>query len=382
MSADARPLVVHVIHRLDIGGLENGLVNLINFLPEAKYRHAVICLTTASTFAARIRRPDVEIVELRKRPGKDFTAYARLYSHLRRLRPAIVHTRNVGTVDCQAIAWAARVRGRIHGEQGWDIGDLHGRSPRYRLLRRLARPFVRTYITVSRDLADWLATEIGVPARRIRQIYSGVDLARFRPREAAAVPPWPPGFLPAGGVVIGTVGRMERVKNTVGLVRAFARLLDAVPSCRDRARLVLVGAGEQRNAVEAAVAAANLGDLVWMPGARDDVAALLPHFDVFALPSLNEGVSNTILEAMACAVPVVASRVGGTPEVVRHGETGLLYEAEDDAAAAAALAEYVRSPALRSAHGRRARELVVERHSIESMMRGYEAAYDQAMAER
>jgi len=112
MRAAARvPLVAHIIHRLDIGGLENGLVNLINVTPPERYRHAIVCLSGFSPeFRSRIRRTDVQVTSVDKRPGKDPRAYLRVWRELRRLRPEIVHTRNIGTIDMQWIACAARVR--------------------------------------------------------------------------------------------------------------------------------------------------------------------------------------------------------------------------------------------------------------------------------
>ncbi|HSC05306.1 MAG TPA: glycosyltransferase, partial [Steroidobacteraceae bacterium] len=163
------PLVVHIVHRLDVGGLENGLVNLINHLPAARYRHAIVCLTEATDFRRRIRRADVEVHALGKRPGKDPGAYWRLWKLLRALRPDIVHTRNLATLDCQFVAALAGIRGRVHGEHGWDVYDLHGTSSRYRLLRRAAARVVGRFVTMSRDLERWLVSDVGVPARNVTQ---------------------------------------------------------------------------------------------------------------------------------------------------------------------------------------------------------------------
>ncbi|HMV40438.1 MAG TPA: glycosyltransferase, partial [Plasticicumulans sp.] len=124
----ATRLVAHVVHRLTVGGLENGVVNLINHLPADRFRHVVICMTDHTGFAARIRRADVGIIDLHKRPGHDAGLYLRLYRTLRRLRPDVVHTRNLGTQEALAIAWLAGVRGRVHGEHGWN-GPGPGAEP-------------------------------------------------------------------------------------------------------------------------------------------------------------------------------------------------------------------------------------------------------------
>jgi sugar transferase (PEP-CTERM/EpsH1 system associated) len=376
MPAALPPLVMHVVHRLDVGGLENGLVNLINRMEPARYRHAVVCLTGYSEFAKRIQRPAVPLIALNKQPGKDPGCYWRLGRTIRRLKPDVVHTRNLGTLDMQFVAALCAVRGRVHGEHGWDVYDLHGKHPRYLRLRRAARRCVKRYVAMSRDLAQWLQASVGVPETRITQIYSGVDTERFRPRRDSDPPMWPAGFAAANAIVIGTVGRQEQVKNPLGLVRAFAALVEAVPDLAARLRLVLVGGGPLAEPIARQAAQLGVADRIWLPGSRDDVNEILRQFDIFVLPSLNEGISNTILEAMACAVPVVASRVGGTPEVVREGRTGLLYSTQDETELTLRLQAYVEDAALRREHGRQARAIVEQHHSLDSMVRNYLDVYD------
>jgi glycosyltransferase involved in cell wall biosynthesis len=169
-----------VIYRLDYGGLENGLVNLLNHLPRDRYRHAVVCLAGFGAMRDRIVRDDVQVVSIDKRPGKDFPSYLRLWKLLRTLRPDIVHTRNLGTVDLQWVAWAAGVRRRIHGEHGWESTDPTVRDPHYRRVRRACRPVIQRWVAMSRDIAAWLEQSIGVNARVVRQLYD-VDTRRFRP---------------------------------------------------------------------------------------------------------------------------------------------------------------------------------------------------------
>jgi glycosyltransferase involved in cell wall biosynthesis len=173
---------------------------------------------------------------------------------------------------------------------------------------------------------------------------------------------------------------MEPVKNPLGLVRAFARLVDAVPGSRAALRLVFVGTGPLKGEVETAIAAAGLQDIVWLAGGRNDVPDLVRHFDVFVLPSLNEGISNTLLEAMASGLPVIAGRVGGNPEIVREGETGALYSVDDDHALVEVLRRYVTEAELRRRQGARAREVAEDRHSLTSMVNAYLHVYDSVVA--
>ncbi len=183
------PLIVHVVYRFDVGGLENGLVNLINRLPPQSWRHAIVSLTDIDEgFAARITRNDVRYVALGKGSGHAFRLYPRLFRIFRELKPAIVHTRNLAALEASAPAWAANVPARVHGEHGRDVGDLDGSSRRYQWVRRAFRPFVTRYIALSPDLARYLGEQVGIAARRIEQIYNGVDTTRFRPPPAGKAP--------------------------------------------------------------------------------------------------------------------------------------------------------------------------------------------------
>ena len=381
MRASARrPLVAHVIYRLQTGGLENGLVNLIDRLPPERFRHAVICLTGATGFAARLRRPDVPIVELGKREGNDPLMLWRLWRLFRRLRPAVVHTRNLAALEAQLPAALAGVPCRIHGEHGWDVHDPEGRSRRYRIVRRLYRPFVHRYVTVSGHLRRYLVEAVGVAPEAVEAICNGVDTGRFRPgRDRGALPP---GFAGEGDVVFGWVGRMAEIKDPVLLARAFVRARRAGGEAAARMRLVLVGEGDERAAVERALAEGGAREAAWLAGARDDVPALMRAFDVFVLPSRAEGISNTILEAMATGLPVIATRVGGNPELVEEAVTGTLVPPGDVDALAAALLRYAGDAALRGEQGRAARERAELRFGIERMVRRYESLYGRLLLER
>ena len=132
---DRRPLVAHIVYRFDTGGLENGVVNLIDHMPRDAYRHMVVALTEVTDFRHRLRRDDVECIELHKPPGHGAKLYPRLFRLLREHRPAIVHTRNLAALEMQVAAWAARVPLRVHGEHGRDVEDLDGTSRQHQRLR-------------------------------------------------------------------------------------------------------------------------------------------------------------------------------------------------------------------------------------------------------
>jgi glycosyltransferase involved in cell wall biosynthesis len=140
-----------------------------------------------------------------------------------------------------------------------------------------------------------------------------------------------------------------------------------------------VGEGPLRTQAQQELRAADMRELAWLPGARDDIPQLMRGFDVFVLPSLAEGISNTILEAMASGLPVVATNVGGNPELVAQNKTGMLVPSANVQALAMTLERYVHDPGFAARHGRAGRARVAHEFSMESMVRGYEAVYDELL---
>ena len=369
------PLVVHVVYRFAVGGLENGLVNLLNGLPRDAWRHAVIALADVDpAFAARVARGDVEMIALGKGPGHAYPLYPRLVRLFRSLRPAIVHTRNLAALETTPAAWLAGVPSRIHGEHGRDADDPDGTNVRRQRIRRLFRPFVTQYVALAPDLARYLGGPIGVAPDRIEQIWNGVDTGRFAPaasREPIAGCP----FGAAHEYLVGTVGRLDPVKDQASLARAFVHALQRAPALRERLRLVVVGEGGERARIESILAAAGVRELAWLPGERQDVPAILRGLDLFVLPSFGEGVSNTILEAMSCGLPVVATRVGANAELVEEGTTGRIVAASDPAALGDAIAAYAEHPRLAREHGRAGRRRVEAQFGLERMIDRYHRLY-------
>ncbi len=372
--AGDRPLIAHVLYSFDVGGLENGVVNLINHMPPERFRHAVIALAQcAPDFCQRVQRADVEFISLHKPPGHGIKLYPRFYRLCRQLRPAIVHTRNLAALEFAVPAALAGVPARVHGEHGWDSSDPGGTQRKYQLLRRAYSPFVNRYVALSGQIESYLTERVGIAASRVERICNGVDTLRFQPastRQAVAGSP----FYESDVVVVGTVGRLQTVKDQLNLVRAVA-IARAQGEAGARLRLVIAGDGPQRAEVEAEVAASGIGDITWLAGARSDVPEVMRALDIFALPSQAEGISNTILEAMASGLPVVATDVGGNAELVAAGETGALVPAQDPHAMAQALLRYTADAALRQSHGTAGRQRVERSFSIDNMVERYTRLY-------
>ena len=376
-----KPLIAHVLFRLGTGGLENGLVNLINTLPDDKYRHAVICMTDYTDFRNRINNDAVQVYCLNKKPGQDFAVYVRLWRLLRQIKPDLLHTRNLSALEAQLPALLADVKCRIHGEHGRDIDDVDGTNWRYVLLRRWFRPLVQCYVPMSKDLEDWLIKQIKVPEKKITQIYNGVDLTRFKLGDSK--PRWllPIEFRATNLFLIGAVGRLDPIKDQLTLVQAFIHLVKNNPELSHKVRLVIVGDGVLMLPLQALVREADIENLVWLAGERHDVADIMRTLDLFVLPSINEGISNTLLEAMASALPVIATKVGGNSELVVENETGYLVPKQDPIAMADAIKHYLDQPELLSLQGQAGRARVVSKFSLDRMMTDYNDIYDKLLLE-
>src|SRR6056297_3549727 len=381
-GAAARPLIAHVIFRLDYGGLENGLVNLINRMADDRFRHAVIALTEATDFRGRLKSPEVAVHTIGKQAGKDPGAYVRLFRLLRELRPSILHTRNIGTLDCAPLGRVAGVPVCIHGEHGWDTHDPEGRNPRYRRLRRLANPFVRRFITVSDELYRWLTGEVGINPDKAIRICNGVDVDRFSPGNTGVGHPEMRSRFGEDAVIVGSVLRFNEIKDPLNLVEAFVRAHEQVAAQGVELCLAMIGDGPLRAAALARLEDSGAAAAAWLPGSRDDVAELLRSMDIFTLPSRREGISNTLLEAMASGLPLIATDTGGNPELVQDELNGMKVPPGDPASLAAALARLATDRKLREGLSIGARQRAVDEFSIGNMVDGYRRVYEDALAGR
>ena len=361
----SRPLIMHVVYSFDVGGLENGVVNIINNLDPALFRHVV-----------------VEFIDMDKPPGHGMKLYPKLYRLMKDLKPSIVHTRNLAALEAVIPAFFAGVPVRVHGEHGWDVSDPHGTRLKYKVIRRIYSPFVSRYVALSSQIERYLHEGVGVQASRIARICNGVDTQRFQPRgEDRGLLEGSP-FNMSNLTVLGTVGRLQAVKDQSNLLQAFALLLQWAPGQARRLRLMIVGDGPLRKNLEAQVARLGLDAHVWFAGARNDIPAVMRAMDVFVLPSRAEGISNTILEAMASELPVVATDVGGARELVEDGGNGRLVRACDSEALANAFMYYLERPARVRKHGLASRDRALARFSIKSMVAAYSNLYTGLLAQK
>lgn len=374
-SPDGRPSIVHVLDRFDIGGMELIALELIRQTRD-RYRHRVLCLRDKGALAPRLEEIDVPVETLGKRPGKDMGAYLRLWRRLREISPAIVHTYNIGAIDVAFWARAAGVRTVIHAEHGRDASDPEGANPKYRWMRRLLAPMITRFVAVSTDLAEWLVHDIGVTERKVLTVKNGVDTARYYPAGQADAK------ARSGSKVIriGSCGRLDRVKDFATLIDAFSVLIGD-GNARE-IELVIIGNGPEREALEERIRILGLDARVTLAGARDDVEEILRSLDIYVCSSIAEGIALTVLEAMASGLPVVATEVGGTPEIVVASETGLLIPSGNPQALADALGRLCDAPKQARAMGVAGRKRVVTEFSQQGMIDGYCALYNDCLSGR
>lgn len=374
---EGKPLIVHVLYRLDTGGMERIVVSLIAATRD-RYRHAVIALTGFGAMRLEIEGVVEACVSLDKKPGKDWPCYFRFWRALRSLKPDLVQTYNIGTLDLAPVVRLAGVRRLVHAEHGRDGSDPGGDDPTYLRLRRWMAPFIDRYVAVSRDLETWLTKRVGLNPSKVAYIANGIDTAAYhatRPRVGARQ--ILRDFAPPGSLVIGNVARLDKVKDQANLINAFNLLRD--PGGRVDCRLVIAGDGPQRADLGQQIAQLGLTESVRLLGNRTDVAEVLAACDVFVLSSIAEGMPVTILEAMASGLPVVATAVGGVASVVEAGVTGTLVPPGEPRVIADALEAYAADEALRHRHGEAGRARVVARFSLNTMVSAYTALYDQLL---
>ncbi len=360
--------ILHLIETAGPGGAERMLINMVGGLGERGIRSTVVLLKDG-WLHPQLVGAGAEVLILPQSGWFDV-------GWIRQLR-AIVRERNAQLLHAHEFAmnFYAAVLSKFTAIPA--ITTVHGRSYYAdRLRRRLAYRFAArnsTMVPVSRDLADFLVSRVGIPKRRLTVIPNGIDLRQYefdpdlRTQSRRQL-----GYGPAH-TVAGAVGNLYHVKGHEVLIRAAALLAERHPDFR----IFIAGRGREENNLRALADKLGVAHIVQFLGFREDVHAILCACDVFVLPSLSEGHPLSLLEAMACRRPVVGSNVGGIPEVITDGLNGRLFPVRDHAALAATLSSVLTDPEEGARLARRARESVSETYGIDAMISAYLALYRQ-----
>ena len=369
MPGPPRVRVVEILATGTNGGAQEHLFSLLSRLDKTRYEASVVALSAGSAVRKLDRAGfDVSVID---DPG-DADAIRALTAHLALIRPDVIHTHMyradiVGTKAALALSESGHRRPYI-------VSTVHSsrvRSAEDRELIRQLTPSMDQLIAVSKSIERKIAAEhrTGAP---VRLIYNGVDLERYDNQEACCTLPEEYGMEP-GSQIVGVVARLEPEKGHQTLIEAWPQVLRSVPS----AYLLIVGEGSRRDFLEQWAAAHKVAHRVIFTGRRDDVPAVTAALDVAVLPSWREAQGLSILEAMALSRPVVASDVGGIPEMVEDGVTGLLVEHDNPVALAEAIVRLLTDHAFADTIARAGHDLVHDRFCIEIMVKSIEQIYDE-----
>jgi glycosyltransferase involved in cell wall biosynthesis len=389
--------VIHVITRFDKGGSGEDTFLTVRELDKAYYDVVLVKgtsppgnsgdLETEAVEAniAAAREHDVRLICLRHlvrdlQPFSDLAAFFSLLRIIRREKPHIVHTHTskAGILGRWA-AYFCRVPIIVHTPHGhvfW--GYFNSWQTRlFILLERGTARITNAIVTITpQEKEDHLRFRIA-PEEKFTVIHSGVDLGAFlagcsQPAAVTAALGIPPET-----TVIGTVGRLTAVKGQETLIRAASELIRQ----GEKIFLVLLGDGELRQDLEQLTIRLGIAEHVHFPGWRSDVAQVMALFDIFCLPSLNEGMGKVLVEAMAMGKPIIASDIGGIRDMVRSGENGLLVPAGDAEALVEAIARLCRDPDGRRRMGDAGRQMA-PCYSLEEMIKKIDELYGKLLSEK
>jgi glycosyltransferase involved in cell wall biosynthesis len=369
-STTRRLRVMQVVLQLGPGGTERLVIEIVRSLAQT-VDMSVCCLDEPGAWAGELTSQGVPVVGLGRRPGfRPGLAYrlARLIKHE---GVNVLHCHHYSPFVYGQFAALLRPGLRVVFTEHGRLSD-DGPSPKRRLVNPWLGRLPHQIFAVSEDLRRHMAGE-GLPENRIEVVYNGI--APGRPptaleREAARTSLGIPGT----EIVLGTVGRLDSVKDLPTMIRALRSARSAGAQCR----LVIVGDGPEASALRNLASALELGQAVQFTGYRADARTLMPAFDLYVNSSIHEGISLTILEAMAALLPVIATRVGGNPEVVVDGQTGVLVPPRDVSAFAQVVEDLCRAPQRWGTMGSLARARVLDSFGIDRMIARYLDSYSRS----
>lgn len=354
--------ICHLVENLERGGLERMVVDLAIEQSAKGHDVDVVCLFGEGALAGELRASGIQVTASRKRRGLDLSAVRRIATHLRSRRVSVLHTHNATANYLGALAaLAAPAVVIVNTRHG--MGDARHGLRRERLYRcSMLRTFAVALVCEA-SRRSFVANKI-IPERKAQVVPNGIRLSNIDPstpeKRSAALGKL---GLPPESLYVGTVGRLNPVKDQGTLLRSIAI---ARQSCQN-IFLLVVGGGALMGPLVEQARACGVSDRVLFLGDRSNVPEILPAIDIFALSSLTEGYSMSLLEACASALPIIATNVGGNREIVGTSGAGLMVPAGDPVAMSKAIVELGNDAALRLSMGNAGRQWV-ERHGTLSVM--------------
>jgi glycosyltransferase involved in cell wall biosynthesis len=369
MSTNRRIKILHVLFTLDPGGMENGVVNVARALPADRFEIHVACLERSGAFAQRLQQPE-NVHVIGKAPGFSLRTVLALARVIRRVQPHVIHSHNLGPLIYGALASGfGKWKPLLQGEHS--LLPPHERTARRLRQRHWLYRCCRAVHTVSTGVRDDLL-QLGFPETKIVTLRNGVDCARFAPGEKSAARK--KINLPENTLVLGLVSRFVKGKGHLETIAAFEQLAASRPEVH---LLFIGGGGSEEDIVRAAAARSTAAARIHFSGFQNDVTPYYQSLDLLVVASTHEGLSNVVLEAMACGVPALAHPACGNPEVITHGVDGWLGELETPEKLHAQLAEVLSRPERLAALCTAAREKMARDFSIDSMVDKYRRLYEE-----
>ena len=365
--------ILHVVDHLGKGGLENGLVNLIEHLDPARFEHVVYAIRKLGPNADRLAKSRVQVLCQGKQDSDSRFQVGNLARAIRQVQPDIVHSRNWAAVEAVLAGRWVRFCKVVHSEHGLEAG-VNAPEPKRRIwFRRLAYHLADRVLSVSYQLRDLHVSRTGFDPDRITVIHNGVDRTRFYPDPATRARIRQEFGIAEDQFCVGCVGNLFPVKGHLTALQG----IEGLAAQNRNFRLLLIGEGPEREKLEGFLAQRpDWKHRVQLLGTCHRVPELLQAMDVYVLPSIAEGISNSLLEAMASGIPVVATVTGGNPEVVIDGESGLLFPIGDASMLTGHLLRLEADKKLRADLAERALRRVREEFSLDSMVGKYAQLYD------
>lgn len=363
-----RTRIIHVLHRMAAGGTELALSRVISGLDPQRFEN-IICTVAPVSDGIGNGFHCVSLNRTGRKTGSLVADFARLF---RKVKPDIVHSRNWGAIEAVLAAKLVRVPKVIHSEHGRDINTMNGDPWRRRVFRRFAYGLADEVFAVSRELREHYSAQVGIAKSRIGLIPNGVDTERFHPDDEARICMRLQLGISPTAFIAGTVGRLDPVKDH----QILLHVAELLSNSQTDSHIVIVGGGPEHEMLKTCIAAnPALRGRVHLAGESGHPENWLNAFDVFVLPSLSEGMSNTLLEAMATALPCVVTDVGANPDLVDEGQSGYLVPVRDAKAIADCILRLAADAQLRFRMGQRGRLKVTQEFSMARMLENYVRLY-------
>ena len=361
--------ILHVVYSFDIGGLENGLINIINTLPDDKFFHHVCILSSGKKCLKRLNKK-VKIHELHKREGNDFSLPIRIASIVRKEKIDIVHSRNWVALLESTLGCLLSGCKLVHSEHGKEIEDTFKQPFRRNLAKRFCYRFAKRIVTVSNSLFDEMLNSSLCVSSKLLCIINGVDTEKFNYNTFDEKIRYRIKYgLPEAGFIVGSVGRLAKIKNYEMMISICHELKDK--NCY----FVIAGEGPEREKIEKDIRQRKISDKFILLGEQNQISEVLGTYDLYLNTSHYEGISNTILEAMAKGLPVVANSIGGNREIVKNNKTGYLIENGKLTQYLKEIEQLKGDRELRELLSYGAREYVQRNFSLNQMVAKYENVY-------